>query len=135
MISSTSDTAAEEQPSEVAGNTSSSNEWGACRLRQRRSTSRIPNLATNVAASKSASPASSTSRQTRSSDSMIQSPPPPPLPITPTSSASTAPALTDVGPASVKEQPIISDEKNDEVPRPAAVRFLHTLNLTIFKFS
>lgn len=104
MISSSSDTAAEDQQNDSGS--SSSNEWGACRLRQRRPTSRVNPLPVNKPASQ---------RQTRSSDNAIQSPPP--LPSTPTSSTPTAPANdTNV---SIKEESPSSE--NDDVARPGAV--------------
>lgn len=110
VISSSSDTAAEDQQNDSGS--SSSNEWGACRLRQRRSTSRINPLPVNKPASL---------RQTRSNDSAIQSPPP--LPSTPTSSTPTAPANdTNV---SIKEDSPSSE--NDDVARPGAVNLINKL--------
>lgn len=111
VISSSSDTAAEDQQNDSGS--SSSNEWGACRLRTRRSTSRINPLPVGKPTSL---------RQTRSNDSAIQSPPP--LPTTPTSSTPTAPPANDLSNVSIKEESPCSE--NDDVARPGAV----SLNLT-----
>lgn len=105
VISSSSDTAAEDQQNDSGS--SSSNEWGACRLRQRRSTSRINPLPVCKPASL---------RQTRSNDSAIQSPPP--LPSTPTSSTPTASAI-DASNVSIKEESPCSE--NEDVTRSGAV--------------
>ena len=110
VISSSSDNATEDQQNDSGS--SSSNEWGACRLRQRRSTSRINPLPVGKSPSL---------QQTRSNDSIIQSPPP--LPTTPTSSTPTAPA-NDASNVSVKEESPISE--NDDVARPGAVSLPNT---------
>ena len=85
VISSSSDTTADEPQNDCAN---SSNEWGACRLRQRRSTSRTKSLPYK---------SSSTSRHTRSSDSIIQTPPPstPTIPTSDTTSTPIAAASQD----------------------------------------
>ncbi|KAK4015393.1 F-box/WD repeat-containing protein 7 isoform X1 [Daphnia magna] len=106
VISSSSDNATEDQQNDSGS--SSSNEWGACRLRQRRSTSRINPLPVGKSPSL---------RQTRSSDSIIQSPSP--LPTTPTSSTPTAPAI-DASNVSLKEGSPTSE--NEDVVRPGATK-------------
>ena len=110
VISSSSDNATEDQQNDSGS--SSSNEWGACRLRQRRSTSRINPLPVGKSPSL---------RQTRSNDSIIQSPPP--LPTTPTSSTPTAPA-NDSSNVSIKEES--PNSESDDVARPGAVSLFNT---------
>ena len=108
MISSSSDTTAEE-PQNDCGN--SSNEWGACRLRQRKSTNRVNSVPFKV----------NSFRLTRSSETAIQSPPPP---STPTSSTTLAVVDNDSINASIASQESI-DSENEEISR-TAVRSSHT---------
>jgi len=118
VISSSSDTTAEEAQNDCA-NSSSSNEWGACRLRQRRSTNRTNSL-----------PFKSTSfRHTRSSDNIIQTPPPPssstPSTTISTNTTSTSTPVATAGQevinTSIASQESTSSE-NEDVLRTATKR-------------
>ena len=117
VISSSSDTTAEEAQNDCA-NSSSSNEWGACRLRQRRSTNRTNSL-----------PFKSTSfRHTRSSDNIIQTPPPPssstPSTTISTNTTSTSTPVATAGQevinTSIASQESTSSE-NEDVLRTAVI--------------